>query len=80
MKVIAKNSFHGTEASLNVKSQVISAATAKTLRKKLCASNCNCFWNHTQFFEHIPGYRNSENRRIKLYKSQMPDGGILLEQ
>lgn len=80
MKVIAKNSFHNTQASLNVKSGVITAATVKTLRKKLCASDCSCFWDYTQFFEHTPGYRNSENKQVKLYKSWASDGGILLEQ
>jgi hypothetical protein len=79
MKVIAKNTFHGTEANLIVKANVITAATVKRLRKKLCSSDCNCFWDYTEFFQHTPGYRNYQNLQQKLYKSRTADNGILLE-
>jgi hypothetical protein len=79
MKVIAKNSFHNTEAQLIVKAQLITAATAAKLRKKLCAVGCECFWQSTTFYEHTPGYRNSENCQVKLHKTRLLDGSILLE-
>ena len=79
MKIIARNTFHNTEVQLQIKSHVIKPHTVQSLRKKLCVQTCTCFWDHTTFFKHIPGYRNSENRQTKLYKSWRDDGSILLE-
>lgn len=76
MKIIARNTFHNTEVQLQIKSHVIKPHTVQSLRKKLCVQTCTCFWDHTTFFK---GYRNSENRQTKLYKSWRDDGSILLE-
>ncbi len=82
IKIIAKNSFHNTEAHLSVRGThggTISPARVKKLRKELCSPDCTCFVDHTQYFEHFPGYRNSENRQIRLAAQEMPDGGIFVE-
>ncbi len=83
IKIIAKNSFHGTKAHLSISGPdggTISPARARKLRKELCVEDCVCFDSHTKYFEHIPGYRNSENRLIQMMATELPDGGIFLER
>lgn len=82
IKIIAKNSTHNTEASIRINGRhggTISPERANRLRKELCVKGCNCFATRTQFFEHIPGYRNSENQQIKMAAQYKSDGGIFLE-
>lgn len=79
MKVIARNTFHNTEAALIVRNRVISPATARKLRNKMCAEGCACFADHTQYFEKIQNKRAPLNTELKLYPAQQSDGSILLE-
>lgn len=77
LKVLVRNSFHGTEAQISVPadSKIIGPRTAKKLRGKICAADCRCFATHTCFIG-----QSFAGREIRLIPVALPDGGIQLAE
>lgn len=67
--ITAKNEFHNTKTTLRVKDGRVSAATARKLGKKMCASDCEC--GRTKFY-------SADGRQMLADTAR--DGALILQK